>query len=84
MKGQPVLLIAEGQVRKDALRSTSLSENDLAEALRLQGKEPDPSRIERAYLERNGNISVITRDEAPRIMEVTVADGVQTVRIELS
>lgn len=84
VKGKPVLLIDEGQVRTEAMRSTSLSENDLAEALRLQGKKPDPSSIERAYLERNGNISVITREEPPRILEVTVADGVQTVRIELS
>ncbi len=84
VKGKPVLLIDEGEVRTKAMRSTSLSENDLAEALRLQGKKPDPSRVERAYLERNGNISVITREEPPRVVEVTVADGVQTVRIELS
>lgn len=84
VKGNPVLLIDQGELRTEAMRRTSLSENDLAEALRLQGKRPDPSRIERAYLERNGNISVITRDAPPRVVEVAVADGVQTVRVELS
>lgn len=82
VKGRPVLLVEDGQVREEAMRETSLSENDLAEALRLQGKQPDPAEIRRAYLERNGSISVIPREEAPHVVEVSVADGVQTVRIK--
>ena len=84
VKGRPVLLVEDGRIRPEGMRETSLSEADLAEALRLQGKEPDPSRIRRAYLERNGSISVIRHDEGPRVIEVAVADGVQTVRVELS
>lgn len=84
VKGKPVKLIEDGQVRNEAMRDSSLSDNDLDEALRLEGITPDPSRVRLAYLERNGNISVITREPEPRILEVSVSeDGVQTVRIQL-
>jgi uncharacterized membrane protein YcaP (DUF421 family) len=84
VKGRPVLLVEDGRVRPEGMRQASLTENDLAEALRLQGREPDPSRIRRAYLERDGSVSVVPREGAPRVVEVSVADGVQTVRVELS
>lgn len=83
VKGRPVLLIEEGRVRGEGMRKTSLSENDLQEALRLHGIRPDPSRVGLAYLERNGNVSVVPREEGPHVVEVSVADGVQTVRIEV-
>jgi uncharacterized membrane protein YcaP (DUF421 family) len=83
VKGKPVLLIEEGRVRREAMRQTSLTENDLREALRLQGMRADPSGVRLAYLERNGNISVIPRDGEPRVVEISVAAGVQTVRIEM-
>src|SRR5690606_294809 len=46
--------------------------------------EPDHSRTALAYLERNGSISVIPRESGPRVVEISIADGVQTARIELS
>ncbi|MBD0319671.1 MAG: SUMF1/EgtB/PvdO family nonheme iron enzyme [Gemmatimonadetes bacterium] len=83
VKGRPVLLVEYGRVRPDAMREASLSRNDLDEALRLQGMQPDPARVRCAYLERDGTISVIAREERARILEVSVADGVQTVRIQI-
>jgi len=84
VKGKPVKLIEDGRVRNEAMRGSSLSENDLNEALRLGGITPDPSRVRLAYLERNGSISVITRKPDPQILDVAVSeDGVQTVRIQL-
>ena len=84
VKGAPVKLIEDGRVREDAMRGSSLSQNDLDEALRLEGMNPDSSSVALAYLERNGSISVIRRESDPRVLDVSVADGVQTVRIELS
>jgi uncharacterized membrane protein YcaP (DUF421 family) len=83
VKGRPVLLVEDGRVLPDAMRDTSLSRNDLDEALRMKGEQPDPSSVQRAYLERSGSISVLPRKEGPRVLEVSVADGVQTVRIEI-
>jgi len=39
--------------------------------------------VAEARLERNGDISVVRAERPPRVVEVRVADGVQTVRIEL-
>ena len=59
-----------------------MSEHDLREALRAGGV----SRLEEvaeARLERSGEVSVVEAERGPRVVEVAVAGGVQTVRIEL-
>ena len=81
VKGRPVLLIEDGQVQRDAMRESHVTEMDLEQALRAEGREPDPSTVRLAYLERDGSISVVPCKEGPRVLEVSVADGVQTVRI---
>lgn len=83
VKGNPILVIEDGQVQQRGVREAGLSDRDLRQALRLQAQETDLSKIHLAYMERNGTISVIPREREPQILEVSVADGVQTVRIEL-
>jgi uncharacterized membrane protein YcaP (DUF421 family) len=83
VKGNTVLLINDGQVQKQAMRRGGITKHDLAEALRQQIKENDPALIKLAYLERNGGISIIPFKHQPHIVEVSVEEGVQTVRIEL-
>lgn len=82
VKGNPVLLIEDGTVQQQGVRQSGLSTHDLEQALRLQGQQSDPAKIKLAYLERNGRISVIPYEREPRIVELSVAEGVQTVRIE--
>ncbi len=84
VKGEPVLLIKDGQVQQQGIRETGMSTHDLEQALRLQGSEADPRKVKLAYLERNGSVSVIPCPSSPRILDVAVVDGVQTVRIELA
>jgi uncharacterized membrane protein YcaP (DUF421 family) len=43
------------------MRRASLTEEDFAEALRLQIHDDDPSKVQAAYMERSGAISVIPR-----------------------
>ena len=83
IKGEPRRLVEDGEVQREAMRAASLTENDLNEALRHAGHPPDPARVRLAYLERDGSISVVPREREPRIVEVAVRDGVQTVRIEI-
>src|SRR3712207_6013416 len=59
VKGNLVLLIKDGKIQQQGVRETGLSTHDLEQALRLQAKETDPTKIKLAYLERNGSISVI-------------------------
>ena len=65
------------------MRRGGLTTRDLDEALRLQGEHPDSAQIDLAYLERNGSISLVPRKPQPRVLDVAVEHGVQTVRIEL-
>ena len=83
VKGNPVLLITDGKIQRQGVRQAGLSPHDLEQALRLQAQQTDASKVQLAYLERNGNISVIPCKSEPRIVDVSVADGVQTVRIKI-
>lgn len=83
VKGNPVLLIKDGQVQEDGIRRGGITRQDLTQALRKQTKQSDPGKIELAYLERDGGISIIPYERDPRVLEISVADGVQTVRVEL-
>jgi uncharacterized membrane protein YcaP (DUF421 family) len=83
VKGNRVLLIKDGQIQEQEIQRTGITTHDLNQALRHQSKQTDPSKIEAAYLERDGQISVIPFKREPRVFDVSVADSVQTVRIEL-
>jgi uncharacterized membrane protein YcaP (DUF421 family) len=83
VKGNPILLIEDGKIQREGMRQAGLSDHDLKQALRMQNNHTDPANIRLAYLERSGNISVIPFKGDPRVLDVSVADGVQTVRIEL-
>ncbi len=82
VKGEPRTLIREGAVNEDSARKAGISRHDLEQALRAEG-HADPSKIHLAILERDGSVSVLRRESRPRVVEVVVADGVQTVRIEI-
>ena len=59
VKGGPVLLIRDGRIQEEGMQQADLTYEDLIEALRLEIRDEDPARVRRAYLERNGKISVI-------------------------
>ncbi len=83
VKGGRTLLIENGKVEPKGMRRARITDADLAQALRHTGKT-DPSNIRLAYLERNGDVSVVPEKREPHVVDVSVADGVQTVRIELA
>src|SRR5690606_26376253 len=67
VKGEPVLLIKDGVVQEEGMRSANLTRSDLNEALRLRYGDTDPKKIRRAYMERDGNISVMPYEDETRI-----------------
>lgn len=82
IEGEPRVLVRDGEPLHDALRASHLSEEELRAALRQQTGTEELARVRRATLERSGEISFLLRKE-PRVLEVAVREGVQTVRIEL-
>ncbi len=62
VKGKPTKLVDDGEVDWDKMELTGIGLGDLFESMRSQGKKPDVDKIDEAYLERSGSISIITRE----------------------
>ena len=60
VKGRGVRLVTDGEADRRAMRRHGIGEQDLEEALRDGGTD-DLSAVRAAYLERNGDISVLKR-----------------------
>src|SRR5699024_1047028 len=58
----PVLLLADGQIRHEAMRRNRLTESEIRQAVRSSGGG-DLSQIRAVVLESNGKISVITNGQ---------------------
>jgi uncharacterized membrane protein YcaP (DUF421 family) len=82
IKGNSRPIVFEGKLMEDNMRRSHVSLHDLMEHCRLQGVK-DLDEIQEAHKERNGEISIIRRRPKPQIVEVSVNEGVQTVRIAL-
>jgi uncharacterized membrane protein YcaP (DUF421 family) len=82
LKGNPELVVENGRVHYKAMRHSHISDHDLIEQLRLRGVD-NLHEVRAAFKERNGEISVLAQKEEPRILDVAVQNGVQTVRIAL-
>lgn len=83
VKGNSRILVEDGEIVWEGMKKGHISERDLKEALRSEIKSSDLSRVKLACLERSGKITVIPAESPPKILEVKVAEGVQTVRIQL-
>jgi uncharacterized membrane protein YcaP (DUF421 family) len=62
-KGGETELIKNGEIQREALRKTSMTEHDLLEAARLKGAQ-DLGDIQTAVLERNGAISIFRKKQS--------------------
>jgi len=81
-KGNSELVVEDGRILRAPMRHSHISDHDLIEQLRLRGYD-DLGQVRAAYKERNGEISVLEKASSPRVLEVAVQGGVQTVRIAL-
>ena len=61
IKGRADVLVREGKPLAKTLKSHKVSEDDLMEEVRLNGEINDLEEVQTATLERNGEISVISR-----------------------
>jgi uncharacterized membrane protein YcaP (DUF421 family) len=78
-KGHPYQLVKDGEIQWNAMQRSRISEKDLMAAIRLNHLTT-VEHVKEAYLERNGQISVIPR---PYVVEVNVEPGVQTIRVDI-
>jgi uncharacterized membrane protein YcaP (DUF421 family) len=80
LNGHAQPLIRSGRILQEQMRKNYISDSDLEEELRLGAHTTEIERVEEARIERNGEISFLKR---PRVVEVAVREGVQSIRIEL-
>jgi uncharacterized membrane protein YcaP (DUF421 family) len=66
LKGRPRPLIRDGELLRDHLRASNVGEEDLREALRANAQTEHFEDVRLATLERNGDITVIRRDDPAR------------------
>jgi uncharacterized membrane protein YcaP (DUF421 family) len=82
IKGHVRLVIEDGRPVEANLRRSHISNEDLLGELRLQGVETCAD-VQRAFKERNGEVSVIKRREPVQVLDIAVEPGVQTVRLQI-
>lgn len=82
IKGKPEVLIDDGQIDWDQMRRSNITQEDLLEGLHLQ-KLPEAGQVRLARLERSGKISALPKPQSPRVIDIKVENGVQTVRLLL-
>jgi uncharacterized membrane protein YcaP (DUF421 family) len=80
-KGNARQLVRHGEIQWDVMQGSHISEKDLMSQVRAEGNTEDLNSIEKAFLERSGQISVIKSEKEPKVLEVKVVEGVQTIRI---
>lgn len=83
VKGRERRLVVDGEIQWDQMAASHVTERDLLGALRSKGQLDDLDKVQVAHLERSGDVSVIEQSREPRILSVDVADGVQSIRIEV-
>ena len=61
IKGQPYVVVSNGELVPKALAEANVTRDDLDENLRLNGGVADLAKVREARLERNGTISVVQK-----------------------
>jgi uncharacterized membrane protein YcaP (DUF421 family) len=81
VKGHVRQLVADGAIQWDTMRHVHISRTDLDAAIRADLHHADLGRVQAAYLERSGSISVIPTPTAPHILEIAIPPGTTTLRL---
>lgn len=81
LKGASHQLVENGRIDWKLMKKNFITQQDLMQQLRLADGTENLESIKKAYFERSGDISFIKHPSQPRVLEVKVENGVQTVRI---
>jgi uncharacterized membrane protein YcaP (DUF421 family) len=64
IKGHDRVILKDGEFLHDAMHKSNLSEHDVIQSLRLNANTEDVSKVKTARIERNGDISVLLKEES--------------------
>ncbi len=83
IKGTGRTLVKEGEIQWDNMAVSHFTEQDLLSAVRLHASVTTLDQVQEVCLERGGDTSVILAKRSPTVLDIQVAEGVQTVRVRL-
>jgi uncharacterized membrane protein YcaP (DUF421 family) len=63
LKGKEMSLYKNGKINEKNLKRCSISKGDLLQGVRIEGNVTSLDEIEEAFMERNGQISIIKKEE---------------------
>lgn len=66
IKGKTIILIDNGKILEENLQKTHLTREDILESLHLLLQTEEFEKIRRAYLERSGDISIISEKQGDK------------------
>jgi uncharacterized membrane protein YcaP (DUF421 family) len=81
IKGESKLLVKDGIIDWENMRSSHISEGDLMEELRLQANCEGLEQVKTAFKERSGDIGVVKKPPDEMQVSFSLEDGTKTVRI---
>ena len=84
IKGSKRQIVKDGEIDWEQMGKSNISEEDLMSAVRSESNLESLNSVQKAFLERSGNISIIRESRSPKILEVKVENGVQTIRIQIN
>lgn len=82
--GIPFRLVHDGRPDSEAQAACHCDDEDLRSAFRRNANVAALDDVREAWLEPDGEISVVPRRPEPRVVDVPVEEGVRTVRIEFA
>jgi hypothetical protein len=74
--------VEDGEIRWDEMRKSHISKDDLLSALRLNDSTADTSELNRPGSNETA-ISAFEAEAGPKVVEVKVESGVQTIHVEV-
>lgn len=76
LTADPALLLANGEIRYEALRRNRLTESELRQAVRMKGTG-DLAKVKAVVLETNGKLSIITSSQYGNGSALTGVSGIE-------
>lgn len=83
IKGRTRTIIKGGKINSEEMKKAHISRGDLEMEMRNEISCNNLNEIEQAFLERSGKISFIKYPSDPKIIDIKVEEGVQTIRIKI-
>jgi uncharacterized membrane protein YcaP (DUF421 family) len=65
VKGREETIVTNGEIKREVLAANHITEDDLLEELRQEGRVSSAEEVKQAVVERSGRISVIAKKDKP-------------------